>query len=336
MDLQRSIFKGLHPQLPSLSESGGSSGDSESTDAAVSAEFKPVPWTSYFETRRTVTLEDSTEFNIFASGLDKTDGPILLLHHGAGHSGLTFGLLAKYMSATEPGFTVVAPDARGHGDSGGSSTDLSLDQMVNDLAGIFGTLFPDNSRSVVLAGHSMGGAVVAHIARSKRIPKATGLVLIDIVEGSAMSSLHAIPGFITARPSSFPSLEAAIHWHIEAQEIQNPQSARLSVPSLVRKRDDGRWTWRTSLLVTEKFWRGWYEGLSKTFVESPVAKLLILAGSDRLDKELLISQMQGKFQLELLPVAGHTIQEDLPEQMGSILASFWKRNQPLNIPRPPA
>ncbi|KAJ1938970.1 Protein phosphatase methylesterase 1, partial [Linderina macrospora] len=81
-----------------------------------------------------------------------------------------------------------------------------------------------------------------------------------------------------------------------------------------------------------KFWRGWYEGLSKTFSTAPTAKLLILAGTDRLDKELLIAQMQGKFQLEVMPAAGHTIQEDLPSQFGDIVLAFWKRNQRLNIP----
>lgn len=39
--------------------------------------------------------------------------------------------------------------------------------------------------------------------------------------------------------------------------------------------------------------------------------MLLLAGTDRLDKELTIAQMQGKFQLVLLPSCGHAIQEDV-------------------------
>lgn len=174
----------------------------------------------------------------------------------------------------------------------------------------------------------MGGSVVAHAAT--RIPKVIGVVLIDIVEGTAMDSLKAIPGFIAARPESFSSVESAIQWHLESSIIRNQESARLSVPSLVYEAN-GRWHWKTDLLSTQPYWSGWYQGLSQTFASTPAAKLLVLAGTDRLDRELLVAQMQGKFQLELLPKAGHTIQEDLPDRISQLLHRFWTRNQPLFI-----
>ena len=46
-------------------------------------------------------------------------------------------------------------------------------------------------------------------------------------------------------------------------------------------------------MKTEQFWHGWFQGLSELFLSIPVAKLLLLAGVDRLDKELTIGQMQG-------------------------------------------
>ncbi|KAJ2318433.1 Protein phosphatase methylesterase 1 [Coemansia sp. RSA 2704] len=323
MDLRQTIFKARNIKLPPL----------EAT--AAGKDWSPLPWSAYFEASRSVSVSDTT-FNVFASGLDNS-GPIFLFHHGAGHSGLTFGLASKHIFDSDPkSFTVVAPDFRGHGATTGEhQDDLSLDRLVDDLVGLFDALFPDNRRDVVAVGHSMGGAVAAHAVASRRIKNVLGLVLIDIVEGSAMDSLSAIPMFINARPQSFDSVENAVHWHIESDAIQNPESARLSVPSLLSPTMlDGRqvWTWRTQLLPTEKFWKRWYAGLSKTFASAPAAKLLILAGTDRLDKELLIAQMQGKFQLELLPAAGHTIQEDMPDRVGDMIVSFWKRNQRLNIP----
>jgi protein phosphatase methylesterase 1 len=56
---------------------------------------------------------------------------------------------------------------------------------------------------------------------------------------------------------------------------------------------------------------GWFNGLSTSFLSAKVSKLLILAGTDRLDKDLTIAQMQGKFQLKVLSKCGHTIQEDV-------------------------
>ena len=39
---------------------------------------------------------------------------------------------------------------------------------------------------------------------------------------------------------------------------------------------------------------GWFQGLSQQFLSSSVPKMLLLAGVDRLDKDLTVGQMQGK------------------------------------------
>ncbi|KAJ1764419.1 Protein phosphatase methylesterase 1, partial [Coemansia sp. RSA 1824] len=203
MDLRQTIFKAQHIKLPPLEQS--------ETDGK---EWSPLPWSLYFETQRTVSVSD-TNFNVYASGTDNS-GPIFVLHHGAGHSGLTFGLTSKHIYNSDPqSYTVVAPDFRGHGaTTGNNQNDLSLDRMVDDLVGLFDALFPNNRREVVVVGHSMGGAIAAHAVSSKRIQNVRGLVLIDIVEGSAMDSLPSIPMFINARPQTFESVESAIRWHI--------------------------------------------------------------------------------------------------------------------------
>lgn len=51
--------------------------------------------------------------------------------------------------------------------------------------------------------------------------------------------------------------------------------------------------WRIDLTKTEKHWPGWFHGLSDTFLSVPAAKLLLLAGIDRLDRDLTVGQMQG-------------------------------------------
>ncbi|CAJ0568519.1 unnamed protein product, partial [Mesorhabditis spiculigera] len=56
-------------------------------------------------------------------------------------------------------------------------------------------------------------------------------------------------------------------------------------------------------------------------------KVLFLAGTDRLDKELMIGQMQGKFQTTLLKKVGHAIQEDSPSDLADESARFVVRHQ---------
>lgn len=63
--------------------------------------------------------------------------------------------------------------------------------------------------------------------------------------------------------------------------------------------------------------------------------MLILAGTDRLDRELMIGQMQGKFQLTVIPEAGHFVQEDVPEKAAALHAEFFRRNDRSQMVLPP-
>ncbi|ELU37128.1 alpha/beta hydrolase family domain-containing protein [Rhizoctonia solani AG-1 IA] len=57
------------------------------------------------------------------------------------------------------------------------------------------------------------------------------------------------------------------------------------------------------------FLLGWFNGLSEKFLAARTARLLVLAGTDRLDKTLMIGQMQGKFQMVVVPGVGHMLHE---------------------------
>ena len=67
--------------------------------------------------------------------------------------------------------------------------------------------------------------------------------------------------------------------------------------------------------------------MSSKFLSVSASKLLLLAGVDRLDRDLTVGQMQGKFQMQILPQAGHAIHEDVPEKVGDILSTFLVRNK---------
>lgn len=86
-----------------------------------------------------------------------------------------------------------------------------------------------------------------------------------------------------------------------------------------------KYTWRTPLAESEKYWMGWFEGLSQAFLEIPCHKLLLLAGHDRLDTPLMIAQMQGKFQLAVIPKSGHAVHEDQPAMVAEKIAAFLNR-----------
>ena len=55
--------------------------------------------------------------------------------------------------------------------------------------------------------------------------------------------------------------------------------------------------------------------------------MLLLAGMDRLDTALTVGQMQGKFQLTVMPTAGHAIHEDQPLKVAQNIGTFVIRHK---------
>jgi pimeloyl-ACP methyl ester carboxylesterase len=65
--------------------------------------------------------------------------------------------------------------------------------------------------------------------------------------------------------------------------------------------------------------------LSEQFLSTKAACLLLLADTDRLDVDLTRGQMQGKFQLTLVPNVGHSLMEDAPMAVARYIHEFALR-----------
>lgn len=109
----------------------------------------------------------------------------------------------------------------------------------------------------------------------------------------------------------------------EEPEEENAEATQRA--TAVTERVNEKFTWRIDLSKTGHFWEGWFKDMSKLFLSCPVPKLLILAGIDRLDKELTIGQMQGQFQMQVLPRCGHCVHEDAPDKVAEVLTSYLVR-----------
>lgn len=236
---------------------------------------------------------------------------------------------------------------------------------------------------VIIVGHSMGGALAVHTALKAEIDLLVGIVVVDVVEGTAMDALSSMQNVLRGRPKCFPSIDYAIEWSLKSGQVRKNESARISMPGqlihkssnkcaalevpeqeaaetkpadqekvklqsedtiteeenetdeepkfkdpkMAPKADEKPYLWRIDLGKTEPHWTGWFSNLSSKFLSVPASKMLILAGVDRLDRELTVGQMQGKFQMQVLPQAGHAVHEDVPEKMAEVVAFFLTRNK---------
>lgn len=280
--------------------------------------------------------------------VDAAKDPLFVCHHGAGSSGLSFAVFAKEIRSLLPRAGILSLEARGHG-----SRILDTSGQEEPLSFSVGALSQDALRMIqltstaqgweklpplVLIGHSLGGSVVVDLCNThfRAIsPALIGYSVVDVVEGSALEALSHMKTYLSSRPNSFGTVEEAVDWHIRSRTIRDRESAQLSVPSLLVQTGPAAFTWRTDLTSTSAWWEEWFKGMSSKFLTGKGAKMLILAGTDRLDKDLMIGQMQGKFQLVVIPEAGHFVQEDLPAKTASLMVDFYKRNDRSQLVLPP-
>ena len=151
-----------------------------------------------------------------------TVGHVFVCLHGAGHSAMTFAALAAQMKTKS---TIVAIDFRGHGSHYcENETNLSSDVLISDTLSILDHTqkrFP--GRSIALIGHGMGGAIATKVANvietdmaGSEINKAVlGLIVIDVVESSAMEALPFMEQIVKQRPPRFPDLKSVIKYGIQ-------------------------------------------------------------------------------------------------------------------------
>uniref|UniRef100_A0A6I8RR71 Protein phosphatase methylesterase 1 n=1 Tax=Xenopus tropicalis TaxID=8364 RepID=A0A6I8RR71_XENTR len=359
--LEKQLQLGRLPPRPTM-PGGLQSGSKMRMGPGRRRDFSPVPWSQYFESMEDVVVESETahSFRVYRSG---SEGPVLLLLHGGGHSALSWAVFT--VNVYDVHCLTYIPNVRSYLFQGETKVknpeDLSAETMARDIGNVVEALYGDLPPPIMLIGHSMGGAIAVHTAAANLVPSLLGLCVIDVVEGTAMDALNSMQNFLRSRPKTFKSLENAIEWSVKSGQIRNLESARVSMAGQIkqceeastpegpkaivegiieeeeeeedeeenggqsinkRKKEDDTetkkerpYTWRIELSKTEKYWEGWFRGLSNLFLSCPIPKQLLLAGVDRLDKDLTIGQMQGKFQMQVLPQCGHAVHEDAPDKV---------------------
>lgn len=255
--------------------------------------------------------------------------------HGAGLSARSFTALAESLGKRA---CLASFDLPGHGQSalmprGQKNVDFSLKTLLAACHEALTAIHAEFPRhSLIVLGHSLGGSLAARLTAlinedtsdTSLKQQCLGLVVIDVVEGSAKEALPFMSAFLAKRPESFASVSEAVQFTVRSQLVRNLRSARLSMGDQMVVEGD-RVHWRTDLRLTEPFWPEWFNGLNAAFLDYPRPKILVLASSDRMDKELTIAQMQGRFKLITLQTpVGHTVHEDDPSGTADQLVNFVK------------
>ena len=164
--------------------------------------------------------------------------PVVVLLHGGGLNAHTWDRVCLALRSRYP---CLAVDLRGHGDSEWSpEADYSLDAHRQDLEGFVGELALSR---FALVGHSLGAFVGLHYAA--RHPEAlAGYVAVDatpfVRDGSAAKG---IVDFMLGR-DAFVGIDDAVDYAGSFNPERDPRGLRRGLEHSLRKRPDGRWTWK--------------------------------------------------------------------------------------------
>ncbi|XP_055638761.1 protein phosphatase methylesterase 1 isoform X2 [Toxorhynchites rutilus septentrionalis] len=337
-------------------------------------DYNPIMWNEYFGEMRDIETKQG-KFRVYMSNASDSTGPLLVLLHGGGFSALSWAHFTVEITKIIH-CQCLAIDIRGHGDTyTENEDDLSAETLAQDVGDILQIMYGERSPPVILIGHSMGGAICVHVANLNIVDALIGIVVIDVVEGTALEALASMQSFLRSRPKTFKSIQHAIEWSVRSGQIRNIESARISMPGQIINEtgklstnelplpeepteerfrfsnpnaiaEDAelqspavpttlptpsssikKYTWRIDLSKSEKYWEGWFQGLSQKFLDVRVPKLLLLAGIDNLDRALTVGQMQGKFQLQVLARCGHAVHEDRPHEVAEVIGTYLLRNK---------
>jgi len=249
-------------------------------------------------------------------------GPLVLVGHSMG------GALAARLASGDPGLPglaglVVVDVVEGTALDALASMHTVLQARPRQFAGL--------GQAVEWAVRSgqVRNAESARVSMPGQLVNEAGTPASQICEADVteeISEAEAATAARAPRPVGTDSISEEGEADQEEAEFRRPEPVHLPEPPQTLSGKES-YRWRIDLARTESHWAGWFQGLSARFLAGPSAKLLLLAGVDRLDRELTVGQMQGKFQLQVLPQVGHTVHEDSPDRVAEVIASFLVRNK---------
>jgi esterase len=170
----------------------------------------------------------------------EADAPDIVCVHGYTGSADAFNALGRHF---EDRFHIIAPDVRGHGESGWSAAGAyGYADQAGDLAAFVDRL---GLERFVLIGTSMGG-IIAMAYAVEHGARLLGLVINDIGP-EAEAGTQRITQMVGSRPEEFATLEDAMAYRREMSPIvagRNPEDQRELALGVLRQRADGRWGWK--------------------------------------------------------------------------------------------
>ncbi|MDE0034869.1 MAG: alpha/beta hydrolase [Deltaproteobacteria bacterium] len=257
--------------------------------------------------------------------------PVILIHGFRDHC-RTWDFLVAELLAILPDLWLVAPDCRGHGDSGwvGAGGYYHFFDYLMDLDSLVGHLGVPNVR---LVGHSMGGTIAClyagtHPERISKLALVEGLGPPDMSFADAPRRaarwLDEVPA--VREGPGYASLEEAADRLRRAYPRLTAERARHLACHGMHRTEAGAWQWKFDPLHRTTSPQPFYLEQFREFLRHVTCPTLVVQGAE--SEHRARGDIQARYgwlpraDLVILHGAGHMVQQDNPEALARTLAPF--------------
>ncbi|MGH7847826.1 MAG: alpha/beta fold hydrolase [Candidatus Binatia bacterium] len=267
--------------------------------------------------------------------------PLLLIHGWRDHAQSWNYFVDAVRAKTGRPLRIIAPDCRGHGDSGwvGAGGYYYFPDYVHDLDCVINSL---NIPSVTLVGHSMGGTISFMYTGTfpqhvRKLVLMEGMGPLGMTFSDApprmetfLSQMQSIREGTTVEYSSFeyPSLEdAAKRFHRANPRLTAERAFELTCWGM-RRNENGTWTWKFDPLHRTTSPLPFYAEQAMEFYRRIECPVLVIFGKEskqtpRPDLQQRLGAIRNHRQVAIAR-AGHMIHQDNPDDLADEILRFLR------------
>lgn len=265
------------------------------------------------------------------------DGEPLILVHGYLDLADSWRAFVAALETGQPNLRVIAPDCRGHGDSGwiGAGGYYHFPDYVFDLDCVVRAHSLD---SFTLIGHSMGGTISLLYAGTfpERVKK---LVLIEGIGPVGMTFSEAplkMEKWITELHErgrrhfrEYTSLAAGASQLRQTNPRLSENKALEIARAAMKQNDRGKWVWKFDPLHRTTAPQPFYTAQALEFLRRIQCPVLLIDGEQsrqtrRTDKQERYEAI-ANHQRVTINGAGHMVHQDNPDQLADVVRDFISR-----------
>ena len=238
-------------------------------------------------------------------------GPPALLLHGIGNYGRYWDLFADAVGGR---LQLVAPDARGHGESGRPAAGYTPADFAADALAVLDRL--EIERAVVV-GHSMGGLHSINLA-ARHPERVRALVIVDASPDPLPAGAERAQRLLTGRPARFRD-RAEARAYLERTSPGYPPAVYENRLAFAFREENGELVWRSDPAALERIMSGRTPAEDRWDALAKIAcPTLVVRGtrSNVLAEDVAHEMVQTLANGRLMELdAGHNVPLDRPREL---------------------